>query len=264
MDLETIDSYKRRKIPDISDSLLLKHNYRQFPIDSGNKLYNEKWEDIRDYGLLGLNHYSHPNNPPYHHKIPGSTKNLYLRLSVIQKLITVDRELQKYNLRLYFFDCYRPIEVQNYMHDKWVPDRLKTKYPDWPDQKIFSEVDKYWAKGALNDSQIDPKSPFPHSTGGAFDLTICKNSGEHLFMGSIFDDTNAVSNTDFFEKLASLHSFTFSEIEALYNRRLLFWLMTDAGFANNPTEWWHFSYGDQMWAKLTKNPAALYSKMDKK
>ncbi|MGH7156928.1 MAG: hypothetical protein ACREGG_02360 [Candidatus Saccharimonadales bacterium] len=26
----------------------------------------------------------------------------------------------------------------------------------------------------------------------------------------------------------------------------------------NPTEWWHWSYGDQMWAKLRHESVALY------
>ena len=47
--------------------------------------------------------------------------------------------------------------------------------------------------------------------------------------------------------------------EARANRRLLYWLMIDAGFASNPSEWWHFSFGDQMWAKLRNEPEALYA-----
>jgi D-alanyl-D-alanine dipeptidase len=34
--------------------------------------------------------------------------------------------------------------------------------------------------------------------------------------------------------------------------------MTDAGFANYPNEWWHFSWGDQMWAKMAGERAAHY------
>jgi D-alanyl-D-alanine dipeptidase len=34
--------------------------------------------------------------------------------------------------------------------------------------------------------------------------------------------------------------------------------MTEEGFAGHPEEWWHFSWGDQLWAKLTGAPAALY------
>lgn len=36
--------------------------------------------------------------------------------------------------------------------------------------------------------------------------------------------------------------------EALENRRLLFHRMTEAGFINYCTEWWHFAYGERMWA----------------
>ena len=32
------------------------------------------------------------------------------------------------------------------------------------------------------------------------------------------------------------------------NRKLLFRLITREGFVNAPTEWWHYSYGDQYWA----------------
>jgi D-alanyl-D-alanine dipeptidase len=34
--------------------------------------------------------------------------------------------------------------------------------------------------------------------------------------------------------------------------------MAEAGFANHPDEWWHYSYGDQTWAALTGRRAALY------
>jgi D-alanyl-D-alanine dipeptidase len=34
--------------------------------------------------------------------------------------------------------------------------------------------------------------------------------------------------------------------------------MIEAGFASHPDEWWHYSYGDQMWAALTGAEAAHY------
>ncbi|KAG0505300.1 MAG: D-alanyl-D-alanine dipeptidase [Candidatus Udaeobacter sp.] len=36
-------------------------------------------------------------------------------------------------------------------------------------------------------------------------------------------------------------------MEALRNRRLLYWIMREAGFANYPYEWWHFDWGTQFW-----------------
>jgi D-alanyl-D-alanine dipeptidase len=31
--------------------------------------------------------------------------------------------------------------------------------------------------------------------------------------------------------------------------------MTDAGFTNMPTKWWHYDYGNKFWAYYTKEPA---------
>ncbi|MDF1497514.1 MAG: M15 family metallopeptidase [Patescibacteria group bacterium] len=253
--------YINNPIPNLADTTKNKQGYRQHPIDSTHNLYSEAFADIREYGLIGDNFYHRTDNPPYFEQIPHSIPDLLLRLSVIQRLQLVDNELKKSNLELYFFDCYRPIEVQNYFHDVWVPNRLKSDHPDWSESKVLDETEKYWAKGAPSSNEVDPNSPPPHSTSAACDLTIRKNSGEHLFMGGIFDDASDISNTDFFEIESQKRTLTFSEIEALQNRRLLYHLMTNTGFANNPTEWWHYSYGDQMWAKLSNQPTAFYSKI---
>jgi zinc D-Ala-D-Ala dipeptidase len=45
-------------------------------------------------------------------------------------------------------------------------------------------------------------------------------------------------------------------------RRVLYWTMLDEDFTNNPTEWWHYSYGDQMWAMFNDKPAAIYGAVE--
>ena len=42
------------------------------------------------------------------------------------------------------------------------------------------------------------------------------------------------------------------------NRRILVDAMQRAGFVNYPAEWWHFSYGDKMWAAYINRKSALY------
>jgi D-alanyl-D-alanine dipeptidase len=76
-------------------------------------------------------------------------------------------------------------------------------------------------------------------------------------MGGLFDDPTAISHTDRLER-AYDDTGSYSAEEARANRRLLYWAMTEAGFANHPDEWWHYSWGDQMWAKMTGAPAAHY------
>ncbi len=249
-------------IPDLSKTRDQKQGYRNYPIDKNNTLYNEGFADIRDYDLIGENYYHRTDNPPYNHQIPHSIPNLFLRLTVIKKLQAINHVLSAHDLELYFFDCYRPVEVQNYFHDIWVPKYLKQKHPDWNGTIVAEEVDKYWAKGAPDSSKVDPDSPPPHSTGGAFDVTIRHLNGKALNMGSAFDDPAEISNTDYFEMQAQKRLLQASETDAMQNRRLLYWLMIDAGFCNNPTEWWHYSYGDQMWAKLHNQPFAFYSRLN--
>ncbi len=75
-------------------------------------------------------------------------------------------------------------------------------------------------------------------------------------MGSIFDDVTDIAHRDHFETATS--EMRFSDEEARANRRLLHWLMHDEGFEGHPDEWWHFSYGDQLWAALSGAASAHY------
>jgi len=38
-------------------------------------------------------------------------------------------------------------------------------------------------------------------------------------------------------------------------------IMTKFGFTQHPNEWWHFSYGDQLWAWKNKKENAIYGKI---
>ncbi|WP_370276972.1 M15 family metallopeptidase [Pontibacterium sp.] len=50
---------------------------------------------------------------------------------------------------------------------------------------------------------------------------------------------------------------------AHYHRQLLQDVMGRAGFVNYAEEWWHFSYGDQLWAYVTGNPVAIYGAVER-
>ena len=71
-------------------------------------------------------------------------------------------------------------------------------------------------------------------------------------MGGVFDDPAELSHTAYFEKInaeqaTGQYRLPLGYTEALRNRRLLYWAMTGAGFANYPYEWWHFDWGTQFW-----------------
>lgn len=233
----------------------LRPGYRDHPMDQNAPAQYDAMVDLRTLGIAGENYYHSHHNPPYHAQIDGSVPDLLLRAPLAERLQAINAVLAPYELELWVFDAWRPIAVQNYFHDHWMPAHLRGQNPNLKGATLQAEVEKYWARGAPG-GVIDPASAPPHATGAAVDLTLRRIGGDALFMGSIFDDATEISNTAHFE--ATSDAMSFSAIEARGNRRMLFWLMDAAGFANNPTEWWHFSLGDQMWARITGATAAHY------
>lgn len=231
-----------------------KQGYRDIAIDVAGAANAEPIVVAADYGVAGQNYYAHARNPPYYHAIPGAIDAIVLRDGAARRLQQVNTQLAPLGLELFVFDAWRPQAVQIYFHDHWLPAELKRRQPDLSGDALLAEVERYWAAPSAGDD-----APSPHSTGGAVDLTIRWRGAEPLWMGSLFDDASPIAHTAHFESALSDAAFSFSDAEARANRRLLYWLMRGAGFASNPSEWWHFSYGDQMWAQLTGAPAALYA-----
>ncbi len=243
---------RSKSLPSLDEARARKANYRKYAIDKQNVLFGEATVDVTTLGLVGRNYYNRSDNPPYYTSVPGSLQGLYLRQSVATRLERVNARLALMGLGLFVHDCYRPIEVQRHFHDVWMPGDVREEHPDWTDAQVMEQTERYWAAPSVDDN-----SPAPHATGGATDLTLrFLASGELLYMGSIFDDVTAVAHTDHFERGENVTGY--SDKEARANRRVLYWTMTDEGFVNNPTEWWHFSWGDQMWAKISGAAAAHY------
>ena len=91
------------------------------------------------------------------------------------------------------------------------------------------------------------------------DLTLASSvDGVPLFMGGAIDAIDVVSEPDHFAAAVS------GSEQALWHRRrcLLRSVMMEAGFAQHPNEWWHFSHGDQLWAWRTDAAMAVYAEAD--
>lgn len=242
-----------RPIPSRESLTIPKGSYRDWPVAEGADLFREPLVEASVFGLSGRNYYAHDRNPPYWAPAPGAIDKLLMRESVGRRLADVDARLRAQGLSLYLYDAWRPRAVQAYFHDVWTPNELKRRRPDLSGEQLRAEVGQYWAAPT-----VDPKRPAPHATGAAVDLTIALIDGPPLWMGSLFDDASPLAETDLFEKQRGQRDFSFSNDEARANRRLLYWLMTEAGFHNFRNEWWHFSWGDQMWAQATNAPHAHY------
>ncbi|HTC84557.1 MAG TPA: M15 family metallopeptidase [Rhizomicrobium sp.] len=248
-----LQDLRNRPIGDQTGLRAARQGFRnRIAIARDNLLFGEKVVEAHALGLKGENFYACDRNPPYWHRIKGATDKLWLRQSVAEKLVKVNARAGRAGLELFLFDAWRPRAVQVYFHDVWMPRELQRRNPSLQGAALIEEVERYWAAPSEN-----ADSPAPHATGSAVDLTLRWKDGEALWMGSLFDDATALAHRDKFEQLEA-ENFSFSDQEARANRRLLHWLMSEEGFAGHPDEWWHFSWGDQMWAALTGAACAHY------
>lgn len=167
--------------------------------------------------------------------IPHSSENIYLRSGATERLVSAASNLPP-DMSLVVFDAFRPVSVQEAIY-KTLKNRLRAENRNATEDEITKMTERY-----VSLPSFDRQKPSPHSTGGAIDLSIAREDGELLEMGSEWDSFESHSSTEYFRN-----------INALYhrNRELLFRIMTISGFSNYPEEWWHFDYGNQFWGHLT-------------
>ena len=184
---------------------------------------------------------------------------------VIQRLLQAQETLQAQGLgyRLAIFDAWRPIAVQRFMVDYTIRVECEARGfdldQDLPEvRSVIEEVGRFWAPPSL-----DPMTPPPHSTGGAVDLTLLDRSQQLVDMGSEIDAIGVVSEPNHYLAVAKTAQHGTDRERALewhQRRTLLADAMGAAGFAQHPNEWWHFSYGDQLWAWRSGQSQAVYGR----
>lgn len=179
---------------------------------------------------------------PYGHESPFA-----LRQSVLKKLLQAQDYLQqiKPGWRLSIFDGYRPNSVQKFMVVYTYEELLKI-HPEMSPEARWAQVYQIWAVPS-----DDPATPPPHSTGAAVDLTLINEQGQVVDMGSPIDELSPRSLPDYYPQASTYTA----------QRNLLNQVMNHAGFARHPEEWWHFSWGDQLWAWVTGAGVAHYGRV---
>jgi D-alanyl-D-alanine dipeptidase len=188
-----------------------------------------------------------------------------LRQGVIERLLQAQRLLQERNpgCRLAIFDAWRPLAVQRFMVAYAIAEECKRlgvdpHLPSAELEAVEHEVGRFWAPPS-----DDPATPPPHSTGAAVDLTLAGSDGATLDLGSPIDAIGAVSEPDHFAVVAREACDSEQRNQAILfqqRRDLLASVMLEAGFAQHPNEWWHFSRGDQLWAWRRGDHQAIYGR----
>jgi D-alanyl-D-alanine dipeptidase len=270
MDLQDI---LQRPIPDLTELRRNKKGYRSYPILFG-KHNDEPLVDIVEYGLAGQGYYSRHNRATID-PLPKVSEPVLVRLSVAQKLADINYELQisetvsklfDGKVEVYLDEGYRSTEVQQQLYDEYFPQLLRKQYPNMSEHEIAAKRDTFIAAPSTSGS------PAPHATGAAVDIKLryCQEDSGYtakgfVDMGQRDGKLSAIIQPDYFEHIGGL---TKEQMKLQRNRRAFYWIMRgamlddDSGFECNPNEWWHWSYGDQLWAQLRDAPCAFYGAVE--
>lgn len=177
------------------------------------------------------------DRPRFHYR-----REPYLRKSVAERLCDANARLMGRGLRIQVVEGWRSPLIQRRMYAA-VWRQFKAKYPDRSDTSLRRIVNQFSAP-------MNPRVPPPHTTGGAIDVALTDLEGNPLDMISpfeLFDDAG------FYFGAPGLSA------AARANRDLLADAMTASGLTNYPSEYWHWSYGDQGWAYRGRHEHALYA-----
>ncbi|MBO0874952.1 MAG: M15 family metallopeptidase [Pseudonocardia sp.] len=145
-------------------------------------------------------------------------------------------------LRFLVVEGYRTPELQRLLFSRTV-ERLALAHPDRGPEQVRALASRFTAP---------PDGAPPHTTGGAVDITLCDSAGQELDMGSPVNSDPEQSRGRCFTAANDLGP------AQRRNRDLLITTLAGAGFANYPTEWWHWSLGDRYWCLVTNGTAARY------
>lgn len=173
-------------------------------------------------------------------KLMIANEHIQLRKTVANMLVQVS-ELLSNNLALYVIEGVRSIEEQQ---KRW--DRGYKKI-----QIEFSDKDEAFWKKQIGLLVARPSPLANHNCGGAVDVQLFdKEKNDFVDMGTSAQSGFGYRATKMLSEEINL--------EQKQNRAVLRNVMEQVGFVWYPGEWWHYCYGDRMWAVYTKQTKCMY------
>ncbi len=247
-------------IPNLSELRADKADYRDWPI--GGRCDSEPLVDLADFGILGASFYSQPLKETGE-LLHGVDPRAMVRLSVADRLYSADEyfrlnrevaEVFSGPVRIKVRDAYRSNGLQTYLNAVEAPRLVRKQHPDWSEAEVRAKADRLLPKP-------QPGKPTAHMTGAAIDINL-------VMVEDLADIDFGHSGKTAYDdmRLPEYYERHGNNLAARDHRRALFWVMQKFGFVQNPDEWWHFSFGDQMWAWVRAylgiaNEAALYNEV---
>ena len=172
-------------------------------------------------------------------------KHRFVRAGLAQRLYRAAESLPD-EFRLLVVEGYRPLALQIRYFNEYVAD-LRKRFPGRNERELRSLASRYVAP---------PDDLPPHCAGAAIDLTLIRKDGPEVYMGTEINDSPEQSGGRCYSDSQEISK------ESTSNRAVLATALENAGLANYPTEWWHWSYGDRYWSFKTATQTAIYGLID--
>lgn len=167
---------------------------------------------------------------------------LAVRQTVLMRLHEASKKLP-IGWRFVLKAGYRPASVQRRVFEVALY-QARQDHPQWSDEQCLNYARRYV-------SDPDIMTP-PHCTGGAIDIDVVdQHTGSPVDFGCAPNTTAEVAALD-------APGLTVTQQA---NRKILLDAMHSAGFAPLSSEWWHFQYGEQLWADYYQEHA-IYGVID--
>ncbi|MCA9353702.1 D-alanyl-D-alanine carboxypeptidase family protein [Candidatus Nomurabacteria bacterium] len=176
-------------------------------------------------------------------------QKFFVRKSIADKLYKVSESLPD-NLSLVVIEGYRSVGDQQ---KSWLVafNNIKKLFPKLSNEEIERKTSMVIAR---------PNLLANHNCGGAIDVTLADKNGNLLDMGSPYPslDSTKEERTRFPMFPKSFLFFSLLTKNQRKNRKILRKRMESQGFVWYPGEWWHYCYGDRMWAVYTGRNSCIY------
>jgi len=175
-----------------------------------------------------------------------------VRKRVAEKLYKISESLPS-GIVLVVIEGYRTMEHQQHSWDRNFQ-RVKNDNPEWNDEEVDKQVRLVIAR---------PHPLANHHCGGAIDVTLANENGELLDMGNPYP--SEAYGTDIRNKFPMFPNTLFSKVITKAqeeSRKLLRESMEQEDFVWYPGEWWHYCYGDRMWAVYSEKPVCFYGPIE--
>ena len=176
--------------------------------------------------------------------LENAEKQCFVRKEVKERLLEAQSKLPG-GILIRIWDAWRPFALQEELYDKYSRKLIE----QFCLEKYGEEERKRYIRQYISEPHKDEIMVPVHTTGGAVDVTLVREDGTELNMGTSFDSFSEKAHTYYYEKG--------EEKEIQKNRRMLYHAMCSSGFTNLPSEWWHYDYGDRFWAYYSGN-AVMY------